>query len=370
MLFAVACEDDSPSLEEAQAALCGDLESLGATLDALSAIGSEATVGDLQDARDDVNEAVEEVQSSAEDVEDASTDELESAYDELDSAINDIPEDATIEDAVTGIETAAANVQTAWQAVVTEAECEVEEPTPAETAEEGTPADEAAEIAEVEETFTQTFESDATNADYFFAHVTDNLITTVLFAPSRAECEANPEECIGEPGTVESIEGTTIEGDTASLTATVDFGVFDVGMVQADDVWMVDSFQAVSDEVAEGTPLVELTLGEFVFGFDDTTIPADGNFAFDVTNGGGQVHEVVVVPVAADVPLEQALEDVQEEDTVGFKLFIQPGQEVDMAFEQPFAPGRYALVCFFPDTSSPEMTSHAELGMVNEFTIQ
>jgi hypothetical protein len=41
-----------------------------------------------------------------------------------------------------------------------------------------------------------------------------------------------------------------------------------------------------------------------------------------------------------------------------------------MAFEAPLEPGRYALVCFFPDTDDPEMTPHAEKGMASEFTVE
>lgn len=231
----------------------------------------------------------------------------------------------------------------------------------------------AEEIAAVEDTFTQTFESDATNAEYFFAHVTDNIIKNVLFAPSREECEANAAECIGDPGTVISIEGTQIDGDTATLTMTSDFGTFNVGLVRADGEWMADTFQATSDDVPEGTTLVDLTLGEFAFGFDETAIPADGNFAFHVNNAGGQTHEVIIIPIPAEGDLETILQSMEQSqegpDPVAFKAFITPGEEVDMAFDAPLEAGRYALVCFFPDVSDPEMTPHAEKGMVNEFTI-
>jgi hypothetical protein len=41
-----------------------------------------------------------------------------------------------------------------------------------------------------------------------------------------------------------------------------------------------------------------------------------------------------------------------------------------MAFEAPLAPGKYALVCFFPDTSDPNFTAHIEKGMLAEFEVE
>jgi hypothetical protein len=56
---------------------------------------------------------------------------------------------------------------------------------------------------------------------------------------------------------------------------------------------------------------------------------------------------------------------------IALKVFIRPGQEdVDIAFAEPLAPGKYALVCFFPDTDDPEFTAHVEKGMLAEFTVQ
>jgi hypothetical protein len=55
---------------------------------------------------------------------------------------------------------------------------------------------------------------------------------------------------------------------------------------------------------------------------------------------------------------------------VAFKVFLMPGQEdVDMAFNAPLAPGKYALVCFFPDTADPEFLPHIEKGMIATFIV-
>lgn len=229
----------------------------------------------------------------------------------------------------------------------------------------------ADQAAEVEEVTRQTMESGGENAEYVFAHVTDNLIETLFFS-TRDECEANPVECLGEPAAVQSLSATTVDGDLATTVAVADFGTFEVALVREDDTWKIDALRAASDEVPEGAAIVDLALGEFSFGFDASAIPADGNFAFRAKNGGAQVHEVVVVEVPEGQELEQALEPIFAEEVppLALKVFIHPGQTVDVAFEEPLAAGNYALVCFFPDTSDPEFTAHLEKGMVAEFAVQ
>lgn len=229
----------------------------------------------------------------------------------------------------------------------------------------------AEEIQEVEDIIRQLVGSSGDDAEFVFAHVTDNAIETIFFSPSREECAANADECIGEPGTVESLSGTEIDGDTATSRVTADFGTYDVTLVREDDVWKLESLEAAPDEVPEGAAVVDLGLSEFAFQLNPDDIPADGNFAFRATNRGAQVHEVAVAPIPAGIDPLDALETVDESSVVGLKAFIIPGQEVDMTFfEAPLQPGRYVLVCFFPDTDDPEFTPHVFKGMIDEFTIE
>jgi len=55
---------------------------------------------------------------------------------------------------------------------------------------------------------------------------------------------------------------------------------------------------------------------------------------------------------------------------VGLKVFIQPGQTVDMVFESALASGRYALVCAFPDVTGPRTAPHFSKGMLADFRRQ
>lgn len=229
----------------------------------------------------------------------------------------------------------------------------------------------AEETQAVEESVRIAFESSGEQADAFFPRVTDSLLSSVFFS-TREECETAPVECIGEPSSVESVSGTQIDGDTATSTAVSDFGTFIVGLVRENGVWKVDSLEAASDEVPEDVVLVDLGLSEFNFIFDQEDIPAGGNLAFHVNNFGAQAHEVVVVSIPEGTEPEEAVVAVAEEiePPVALKVYIQPGQELDMALEEPLAPGRYALVCFFPDTDDPEFTSHIDKGMAAEFTVE
>jgi hypothetical protein len=225
------------------------------------------------------------------------------------------------------------------------------------------------EVQEIEALITELFGATPEDAEFFLGHVTDNLLETVSFT-TREECEADATSCIGEPTAVESVADVEIDGDTATANVTAEFGVVELGLVREDDQWKADSLQATSDEVPDGATSVDLGLAEFAFEVDQESIPADGNFAFNVTNNGEQPHEVIVASIPADVPLQEALEATGEGPPAGLKVFIQPDQQVDMAFAAPLAPGRYALVCFFPDVNDPEMTPHAEKGMAAEFTIE
>ena len=112
-----ACGDDDPSPEEAMANLCTDLSELQSSVQNLEQVRTNpnATVGQLEDARDEVNDQLEDVQSSADDVEEANVDALEDAYGNLDQAIDDIDDDATLADAGQSVEDEIQAVNAAWE---------------------------------------------------------------------------------------------------------------------------------------------------------------------------------------------------------------------------------------------------------------
>jgi hypothetical protein len=118
--------------------------------------------------------------------------------------------------------------------------------------------------------------------------------------------------------------------------------------------------------------VVDVDLAEFAFTFDRDAIPSDGNVAFRARNEGAQSHEAVLIAIPEGSTLEEAVGAVAEEEAppLAAKIFILPGEEVNMALEEPLAPGAYAFVCFLPDTDDPEFGAHVDKGMVAEFSVE
>ena len=191
----------------------------------------------------------------------------------------------------------------------------------------------AAELSEVEDIASRTFQSSPAEADFFFAHVTDNLLKTVLFS-SREDCMANAVECIGEPSPVLEMKATAIDGKKAHTTVVAPFGTFVLRLIRENGMWKVDAMEATSDDLPPGVKSVDLHLVDFAFDFKAADIPSSGTFGFHVKNDGHQAHEVVVVKLPPGGSVEDALSQMgDDEEPAGLKLFIQPGQTVDMAFQ-------------------------------------
>lgn len=125
-LLLVACGDDDPSPEEAMADLCTDLSELQVSLQNLEQVRTNpnATVEQLEDARDEVNDQLDDVESSADDVDEANVDALNDAYDNLDQAIDDIDDDATLADAGQSVQDEIQAVNAAWESLLGGLNCQ------------------------------------------------------------------------------------------------------------------------------------------------------------------------------------------------------------------------------------------------------
>ena len=89
----------SPSLEEAQAAFCEDLETLFETMGGITGepeIAPTTSVEVVKSYASDVADAYEDVVSSAQDLDEAVMDEIETAREDFSDAVDSIPEDGTI----------------------------------------------------------------------------------------------------------------------------------------------------------------------------------------------------------------------------------------------------------------------------------
>jgi hypothetical protein len=148
--------------------------------------------------------------------------------------------------------------------------------------------------------------------------------------------------------------------------------------VQEGGAWKIDGEDYIDiEDIPENTTMVHVDANEFAFGvIDDDLISANdaGLIGFEISNVGEQTHHFGLFRLPAEGDAQALLmseEEVPGLDVAGFTDEIAPG-ETNRAwvFIEPLEPGRYAMVCFLPDTTEgAEGTPHAFKGMVHEFTI-
>ncbi len=195
------------------------------------------------------------------------------------------------------------------------------------------------------------------------------------FDATREEAREFLPEFIGDPPAEFRLISVEVSGDTATTVTDEFFGNignrFENTWLNQDGAWLWDGERAVAGEAPVGATVVDLALTEFSFRFDAEEITS-GNIAFDVSNIGGEMHEVALVAVAPDLDIEQAIQSEEGfedlvEGLVGVAGPYDPGTDTTIVFTEALAPGRYAMLCF---VETADGTPHAALGMINEFTIQ
>lgn len=98
-LIALVLWGRPPSVSEATADFCADVNAYAASLLELRAIDEDSSVEELQAAGEAVGESLEAVQSSAAELSEARTAALAESRDALQSTIQSIPNDATLAEA-------------------------------------------------------------------------------------------------------------------------------------------------------------------------------------------------------------------------------------------------------------------------------
>ncbi len=110
-LVALACEDDEPTAQEAEAQLCADLAELDAAIQALEVIGLDNSLDELKTASQAVSDAEDRVRESAQGVAEARVADVDTALNDLNSSVTEVPGDATIADAIGSIGDSLAGVR-------------------------------------------------------------------------------------------------------------------------------------------------------------------------------------------------------------------------------------------------------------------
>jgi uncharacterized cupredoxin-like copper-binding protein len=134
---------------------------------------------------------------------------------------------------------------------------------------------------------------------------------------------------------------------------------------------MAKPFQVVGNPQDTELPSGSLRIGEVDFTFSIPATIAPGYHMIRVRNNGAEPHEVVLV----QLPLAVSIADFARAAVnpgsapppgkpVGGMTGLQPGSEA--AFAADLVPGKYGLICFFPDERG---APHFTRGMMTEFTV-
>ena len=206
----------------------------------------------------------------------------------------------------------------------------------------------------------------------FLALFTDNALQ-IMFDSTREELTTGLAEYpIGQPEwTIDEFSDTQVDGDQGTTMAKFYMGTAGLPeiftLVRQGDVRLIDNREPTTGDTGEATTF-DLSTSEYAFipAAQDVTA---GSVAFNVSNVGGEEHEVFITKVPEDLDIEQALQSEEEPEGVediGSIVGLLPGTDATLLFQDDLTPGRYALLCFVSDA---EGTPHAFLGMIGEFTV-
>jgi hypothetical protein len=219
------------------------------------------------------------------------------------------------------------------------------------------------------------------DADAFLALHTDQAIESEYGLP-RDLAAPRIAEIIGQPPIeVRSLRNTVITGDTATVDLERTQGkvliLERVSLIKSGGDWKLDGFEDRPLDIPPTAAMLAIQMSEFAFTVDTGAV-RDGNVALSIGNGGQQDHEAVVARIDAGIKLDELVPQIAEsaegetpagiDEIVAFGAY-EPGETANVVFAEPLEPGRYAVLCFFPDVNDPEHTPHALKGMFAEFTI-
>jgi hypothetical protein len=240
------------------------------------------------------------------------------------------------------------------------------------------------DTAAVEQAINDVFAAwNAEDADAFTALFTDEGILDLFGEEGQTadEVRADLANFVGaDPIETQEFNGTAVDGENATSDVQYTVGASvqrsEFALITVDGAWLINGEDVLQPEAAEGTDVIDVQMNEFAFGAAIDTLD-DGDIAFNAENVGEQEHEIAVVRIESDISMDDLLDQFmasEEGEVEGVEFMGQtsamPGETSMLVFAEPLASGRYALVCFFPDTAEGEDgTPHAMHGMTKEFTV-
>jgi hypothetical protein len=150
-------------------------------------------------------------------------------------------------------------------------------------------------------------------------------------------------------------------------------------LVDEAGTWKINAEEHLAVAVPDGVEAIPVDLNEFAFAVNtDDIAAADSVMAFEANNVGAQAHELALARIPTDIPIETIVETILNNEGeepppgvgfIGAVADIPPGETDNLVLTSELTPGRYLMICLFPDTDDPAETPHAAKGMVTEFTI-
>jgi uncharacterized cupredoxin-like copper-binding protein len=143
-------------------------------------------------------------------------------------------------------------------------------------------------------------------------------------------------------------------------------------LVQDGEYWKLDGFDYLMPEPEGDTAVVGVALGspenEYALIPNAASVVQPEVLIFHATNGGQELHELIVVQLPEGADPAGLLDGSVPEDQINFIGAVDdiaPGEAKDLALVGLPA-GTYTLLCFYP---SPDGTPHVALGMVATFEV-
>jgi predicted negative regulator of RcsB-dependent stress response len=113
----------SSSVTDATAQFCTTVTAYQQSVQAISTLDTNATVGQLKDTQKKVDQAAQAVVTSAATVKEAKIDDFQTAQQNLQKTVNGVPDSATVKEAMVTVAPAAKAVNDAAAEVRTSAQC-------------------------------------------------------------------------------------------------------------------------------------------------------------------------------------------------------------------------------------------------------
>lgn len=130
---------------------------------------------------------------------------------------------------------------------------------------------------------------------------------------------------------------------------------------------------------AAGSSMIEAQAVDFGYIFDGESYPA-GQIEITLTNEGDQPHQAVLYKLNDGVDVNEYKAAVMADQSKapqlsaavaeGIRKAIGPGETDISTSPYEADPGTYALICWLPDQTGKTSKNHAELGMIESFTVR